>query len=269
MKTIPAALAALLLAAPAFASAPSTAQLKKILSKHPDILLDVLKENRKALFDIVSQAAQEEQARREKEEQAAEEKDFEESFKHPKTPEITEDTLIRGNKDAKFTLVEYSDFQCPYCGRGYYIVEALRKKYGDNLRFIFKDMPLPFHPEAMPAARWFEAVALQSPKKAWLFHDKLFQNQNKLGEQFFKDTAKELGIDVAKAEKDAAGKKVAEKIAADTAEAKAMGFTGTPGFLLNGIPVKGAYPVEHFDEIIARLESEKPEASKAKPEAAK
>lgn len=93
-------------------------------------------------------------------------------------------------------------------------MEALRKKYGDNLRFVFKHLPLQFHPQAMRAALYLEAVAEQSPEKAWTFHDKLFENQ----------------------------------------EAERFGFTGTPGYLINGVPVRGALPPEHFDQIIQRID---------------
>ena len=253
MTTIIAALLAALFCSSASA-APTKDEIKTILQKNPDILLDVLKENKKALFTIINQAAQEEQAQRQKDEEEAEKRSFEEAFKNPLKPEITAKTRIRGNKDAKLTVVEYSDFQCPYCTRGYQTVEALRKKYGANLRFVYKNLPLPFHAQAMPAAQYFEAAALQSPEKAWLFHDKLFENQGLLSEAFYKETAKTLGLDVARLENDAKGQAVKDKIAADMQEAKTMGFTGTPGFLVNGIPVKGAYPIEFFDTIIARLE---------------
>lgn len=257
MKTATLLLAALTLAltaSVASAKGPTPDEIREILKKNPDILLDVLKDNKKQLFDIVESAAQEEQARRQQEQEEAAKKEFEDSFKNPKKPEITDKTRIRGNKEAKYTLVEYSDFQCPYCARGYSTVEALRKKYGGNMRFIYKNMPLPFHPQAMPAARWFEAVAIQSPEKSWLFHDKMFQNQDKLGDDFFKATVKELGLNVAKAAQDASSDAVTKKIAADQDEGRAMGFDGTPGFLLNGIPVKGAYPPDYFDGIVARLE---------------
>src|SRR5262245_49083768 len=116
----------------ASAAAPSADQIRETLKKNPDILLDVLKENKKAVFEIVESAAQEEQQRRQQEQEEAAKKELEDSFKNPKKPEITDKTRIRGNKDAKYTLVEYSDFQCPYCARGYQTVETLRKKYGGN-----------------------------------------------------------------------------------------------------------------------------------------
>ena len=192
-----------------------------------------------------------------KEAAEAEKKAFEDSFKNPLTPEITGNTRIRGEKKAKYTLVEYSDFQCPYCVRGFQNVEELRKKYGKDLRFIFKNLPLAFHAQAMPAAQWLEAVAMQSPEKSWTFHDTLFANQDKLGVEFFKATAAELGLDVARCEADAQGQPVKDRIAADMAEAEKFGFSGTPGYLLNGVPVKGAYPVDHFDGIIQKIEAAK------------
>lgn len=246
----------------AASAAPTKEEIRDVLSKNPDILLDVLKENKKAVFDIVNQAAQEEQARRQKEEEESEKKEFENSFKNPRQPEITKKTRVRGNKDAKYTLVEYSDFQCPYCSRGFQNVETLRKKYGANIRFIYKHLPLPFHPQAMPAATYLEAIGLQSPDKAWEFHDKLFMNQDKLSEDYYKETAKSLGVDLARLEKDLKSQAVKDKIEADIQEAKKFGFSGTPGFLLNGVPVKGAYPVEYFDGIIARLEGAQEAAAK-------
>jgi protein-disulfide isomerase len=252
--TLAAAVAALVLSAAAHAAATKD-EVRDILKKNPDILLDVLKENKKALFEIVNQAAQEEQARRQKDEEEREKKEFDQAFKSPMKPEISKKTRIRGNANAKYTLVEYSDFQCPYCTRGYHTVEDLRKKYGESLRFVFKHLPLTnIHPMAMPAARYMEAAAIQSPEKSWKFHDTLFENQAKLSEDYFKQVAKDLGLDVAKLEKDAKSSEVQAKIDADMDEAKKMGFTGTPGFLLNGIPVKGAYPVEYFDTIVARLD---------------
>ena len=232
-------------------------ELKKALQKNPDVLIEAIKANRKAIFDIINQTGLEEQARVQKEAEEAEKKTYEDSFKNPLKPAIDDKTRIRGGKEAKYTLVEYSDFQCPYCAGAYRTVEELRKRHGNDLRFIYKHLPLPFHAQAMPAARWLEAVAIQSPEKAWKFHDILFENQDKLGVDFFKKTAKDLGVDVERCQKDAESQAVKDRIAADVEEAKTYGFNGTPGFLLNGIPVKGAYPIEYFEEIIKKLSATK------------
>ncbi|MDD5656512.1 MAG: thioredoxin domain-containing protein [Elusimicrobia bacterium] len=230
-------------------------ELKKALQANPDLVLDVLRQNKKAFFEVVTQAAQEEQTRRQKEQEEAQTKELDERIKNPFKPAVTNKSLVRGNRKAKLTLVEYSDFQCPYCSRGYETVEALRKKYGDKLRVVFKNKPLPFHPQAMPAAQWLVAASLQSQEKAWAFHDQLFQNQAKLGDAFFKEAAKSAGLDVAKLEKDAQSQAVKDAIEADIKEATDFGFEGTPGFLINGVPVRGAYPIEHFDMIIQKLEA--------------
>ncbi|HNW43196.1 MAG TPA: thioredoxin domain-containing protein [Elusimicrobiales bacterium] len=232
-------------------------ELKKALQENPEVLLEAVRVNRAAIFSILSRAAQEEQARQKKEAAEAEARALDDTFKDPLVPAIDGGTRIRGEKGARYTLVEYSDFQCPYCVRGFQNVEELRRKYGRDLRVIFKHLPLPFHAQAMPAAQWLEAAALQSPEKAWAFHDALFSNQDKLGAEFFRETAKNLGLDAAKCEADAAGQAVRDRIAADMAEAGKFGFKGTPGFLLNGIPVKGAYPVEYFDELIKKLDAAK------------
>ena len=238
-------------------------EIKEVLKKNPDIILEVLQENKKAFFDIVQSAAQDEQGRRQREEEEKEKRQFDEAFKNPLKPSVTKNTRVRGSKSAKFTLVEYSDFQCPYCKRGYQNVETLRKKYGSSLRLVYKHLPLNFHPEAMPAAKHMEAIGLQSEEKAWKFHDTLFENQDKLGQELYKKTAQELGVDMDRLAKDLESEEVSHRVEADMEEAKRFGFTGTPGYLLNGIPVRGAYPVEHFDAIIARLEGGSKPAPKA------
>lgn len=230
-------------------------ELKKALEKNPDVLIEAIKANKKAIFDLMNQASQEEQARVQKEAEEAEKKAYVDAFKNPLQPAIDDKTRIRGEKDARYTLVEYADFQCPYCAAGYQNVAELRKKYGNDLRFIFKHLPLPFHPQSMPAAQWLEAVAMQSPEKAWKFHDILFQNQDKLSVDFLKKTASDLGLDAERCAKDAESQAVKDRIAADVEEAGRFGFNGTPAFLLNGIPVHGSYPVEYFEEIIKKLDA--------------
>src|SRR5205807_3152432 len=96
----------------------------------------------------------EEQARVRKEAEEAQKKAYEDTFKNPLKPAIDANTRIRGAINAMYTLVQYADFQCPYCAAGYQTVVELRKKHGDDMRFIFKHLPLPFHPQAMPAAQW-------------------------------------------------------------------------------------------------------------------
>lgn len=250
-------LLAALLALPASAEI-SRDDLKKALDANPDLVLAALKKADKIKFFEAIMAAQSEfQKVRAREEAKREEKEMEDAFKNPLKADLTGNIRARGKKDAPVTIVEYSDFQCPYCSNGFKNLETLRKKHGDTLRVVFKNYPLSFHPQAMPAAQWFEALALQNEEKAWIFHDMLFENQNKLGEDYYKGLTKDLGLDVAKAAKDAQSEAVKNKIEADIKEAKGFGIEGTPAYLVNGVPLRGAYPVEAFDQVISKLQAVK------------
>jgi protein-disulfide isomerase len=254
MNKIAAAVLCALIASPSFA-AITRDELKKALEANPDLVLEALKKaDKAAFFDVVVDAQKDYQMKKEKEAEEQEKKDLDAAFKNPYKPAIDEKTRFRGDKNAPITVVEYSDFECPYCSRGYQVLEQVRHKYGAKLRFVYKNLPLvAIHHLAMPAAQWFEAVAIQNPEKSFIFQDKMFQNQSQLGEEFFRKTVKDLGLDVKKAEKDRLSDAVQAKIEADVKEARQFGFSGTPGFLINGVPLRGAYPAEEFDKIIAKL----------------
>ncbi|UPT75484.1 MAG: thioredoxin domain-containing protein [Elusimicrobiota bacterium] len=250
-------LLSVLLAASASAEI-SRDDLKKALDANPDLVLSALKKaDKMKFFEIVVESQQEYQKNKGQEAAKRERQELEKAFKNPLKPVIGGDARTRGNADAPITIVEYSDFQCPYCVQGYKNLEQLRKTYGAKLRVVFKNFPLDFHPMALPAAQWFEALALQSPEKAWTFHDTLFENQSKLGEDYFKLLAKDLGLDVEKAAKDAKSDAVKNKIEADIKEGKGFGVEGTPAYLINGVPLRGAYPVKAFEEIISKLQAPK------------
>lgn len=158
-------------------------------------------------------------------------------------------TPIRWNRNAKIKLIVFSDFQCPFSKRGYETVNAIKQKY--DIAFIYKNLPLPFHPEAMPAAKATLAAGKQG--KYYEFHDKLFEGQEKLGEAFYVQIAKELELNMEKFNADRNSKDVEDQIKADAAQANSLGFNGTPGFALNGVKILGAYPIEHFEKVINAL----------------
>lgn len=230
-------------------------QVQKVIEDNPEIVFAAIKKNPKQFVEVVNEAvrsAQESHAADEAKEEAGR---MEEEFKNPKTPVVEDGRVIFGKKDAPITIVEYSDFQCPYCGRGYTTMREVRKEYGDKVRVVFKHLPLEFHPMAMPAAKYFEAIALQDHAKAEKFHDEVFSNQSQLnqnGEKFLKDVAKKVGANLAKVEKDMKSEAVQKRIEADMAEAKKYEFSGTPGFLINGVSLRGAYPLPEFKKIIDR-----------------
>ena len=233
----------------------SKSQLEKMIADNPEIVFNAIKKNPKKFVEVVNEAVRTAQEGAREDEAAQESTRLEEEFKNPKKPVVEDGRVIFGNKNAPITIIEYSDFQCPYCGRGFNTVKEVEKMFGDKVRVVFKHLPLDFHPMAMPAAKYFEAIALQDPKKAEKFHDEVFSNQTKLnqdGEKFLKDTAKKVGANVAKAEKDMNSEAVTKRIAADMEEAKKYDFSGTPGFLINGVSLKGAYPAPEFKKIIDR-----------------
>ena len=231
-------------------------QISQILKDDPTVLTAAIEKHPAEFIDALQKAAKNAQEEMGKKREADEKIKLQESFEKPLMANIRNDESIRGPKDAPITLVEYSDFECPFCSRGFETVQALLKKYDGKIRFVYKHLPLSFHEQAMISAKYYEAVRLQDEKKAFAFHDIIFKNQTKLknGVAFLDATAKQVGADMAKLKKDLNSAAVTERIEADVKEAGTFGMQGTPGFLLNGIPVRGAYPTEYFVNLIDELQ---------------
>ena len=231
-------------------------QMAKILKEDPKILTEAIEKHPAEFITALQNAAKNAQESMGKVREEEEKKKLEESFDKPLEAQIRSDESIRGPKDAPLTLVEYSDFECPFCSRGYQTVMDLMKKYNGKIRFVYKHLPLSFHEQAMISAQYYEAIRLQDEKKAFAFHDEIFQNQGKLknGTAFLDASAKKVGADLAKVKKDLNSKAVKDRIEADVAEAGKFGMQGTPGFLLNGVPVRGAYPADYFVTLVTELE---------------
>jgi protein-disulfide isomerase len=149
---------------------------------------------------------------------------------------------------AEVTLVEFTDFQCPFCSRAATVIHALQQKYGKALRVIVKHNPLPFHPLARPAA--IAAIAAQRQGKFWPMHDKMFEHPQDLDEQHFFKWAKQLGLDVGRFRRDKADPAAGRQIDDDMALAESAEARGTPTFFINGRKVVGAQPVDVFSVVI-------------------
>jgi len=143
---------------------------------------------------------------------------------------------VKGPADAPVTMVEFSDFQCPFCARTTPLIDQVIQAYPKELKFVYKEFPLPMHPNAMPASR--AAIAAQRQGKYWEMHDKLFANQQALQPDNFKQYAQELGLDVAKFEQDMNSPDVQGQIAEDMQLAKQSAVNGTPTLFLNGKKVQ-------------------------------
>lgn len=174
---------------------------------------------------------------------------MEDQFKNPVKIDAGNSPFM-GPKDAKVTIIEFSDFQCPYCKRGAETMKEIAKNYPKDVRIVFKHLPLPFHKEAEPAAR--ASFAADKQGKFWEYHDALFNNQQKLSVEFLIEQAKTLGLDVEKFKKDMESEEAKSSVKADMELGQKYGFQGTPGFFVNGVAVNGAYPYDHFKTIIDR-----------------
>lgn len=143
---------------------------------------------------------------------------------------------VRGAKDAKVTLVEFSDFQCPYSHRAQPLIESLLKAYPEDLRHVYKNFPLRFHKQAMPAAKACLAAGMQG--KFWEMEAHVFKNPKNLEEKDLKKYAGEIGLDVKKFEKDFKSAEVEKRVQEDIAEGRKASVTGTPTLFLNGKRVR-------------------------------
>ncbi|MBT3980069.1 MAG: thioredoxin domain-containing protein [Bacteriovoracaceae bacterium] len=235
---------------------PSEKQVADVIEKNPEIIFKAIEKSPEKFLEVLSKVTERARELEAKKREQAELDEFEKRMDNPFTPAIDKNVAYLGTKDAPLTLVEYSDFQCPFCARANTTVKSLLKKYKGKIRFIYKHLPLSFHPQAQIAAQYFEAIKLQNMELAFKFHDKVYFNQGRLkeGERYLKSAAKELGVNMKLLAKQITAKEVLSKIKKDADEAEKFGFRGTPGFLLNGVPIKGAYPLEHFEMIITKLQ---------------
>jgi protein-disulfide isomerase len=206
------------------------------------------------LGDTIQDYFRKQQAKAQEQQAKAADVAMEEQFKNPVKVDVG-NSPVKGPKDAAITIVEFSDFECPFCTRGDNTVKEVMKNYEGKVKIAFKNLPLSFHKNAEPAAR--AALAAGKQGKFWEMHDALFANQKSLGDAFYTKTAEGLGLDMTKFKADMASEELKNSIKADMKQAEELGISGTPGFVVNGVMVKGAYPYEHFAKIIDRQLAEK------------
>lgn len=166
---------------------------------------------------------------------------------------VDADDIVWGAPNAPVTIVQFQDLQCPFCARVRPTLDQLAALHpAGRLRFVFKHNPLPFHQQADAAARYAQAVRdIAGPVAARGFIDRAFANKNSLGANAYRRFLTELRLDVAAVEARAASREVRASVDADMALAKRVGLSGTPSFLINGVTLTGAQPLEKFSEIVA------------------
>jgi protein-disulfide isomerase len=168
----------------------------------------------------------------------------------PRTQVSADDDPANGPATAPVTIVEFSDFQCPFCSRVGPSLAKLKERFGDSVRVVFRDLPIQqIHPQAAKAAE--AGSCANEQKKFWPMHDAMFANQQKLDVPSLKETAKTIGLDAAAFATCLDSGKYASEWQKDAADAAAAGVQSTPAFFINGRPLIGAQPYEQFAEIVA------------------
>jgi protein-disulfide isomerase len=159
---------------------------------------------------------------------------------------------VRGNPDARVTMVEFSDFQCPYCEQAYLMVKSLLKKYDGKVKLAYRDLPLQEVQSDIHGAGEASRCASEQGK-FWEYHDILFENQDEYGERAFQMFAEQLGLEPDSFTACLQSGKYKALVQADFDEGIRLGATGTPAFFINGIFLNGARPQNEFEEIIDAL----------------
>jgi predicted DsbA family dithiol-disulfide isomerase len=231
--------------------------MERLLRENPEWVLSALEDRPVALVELIERAGEIRKAR-------IEEDHWRRQLENPRVPAIEPDRAIRGARTAPVTIVEYSDFQCPYCQAASRTLRKILTERGDEVRLVYKHIPLPFHAAAEPAARYFEAIALQSEEQAWRFHDRVFERQESLssGEEALREIAAGLELDQARLGRDLQSNAVTERLQRDQAEAERFGFSGTPSFLINGIELIGNQSAEDFERVIELVAPERHAAAR-------
>jgi protein-disulfide isomerase len=165
------------------------------------------------------------------------------------TAPVTKKDHVQGPADAPVTMIEYGDFECPYCGQAYPIIKQMQADLGDLLLFVFRNFPLTqIHPHALQAAYAAEAAGLQH--KFWEMHDVIYEHQEALEDHNLVGFAYFLGLDIGRFARDMASDEVHKKVYDDFWSGVRSGVNGTPTFFINGKRHEGSYAYAELREAI-------------------
>jgi protein-disulfide isomerase len=165
---------------------------------------------------------------------------------------VNESDHAKGPADAVLELVEYGDYECPYCGQAFGIVSRLLETFGEDLRYVFRNFPIPeLHPRALDAAKAAEAAALQ--RRFWPMHKAIYENQNSLDQDSLLGFAEEIGLNLNQFERAMKSPTVMRHIDADINGANQSGVTSTPAFFINGRKYEGDWSYESLHDVLEAL----------------
>ncbi|MEP7108320.1 MAG: thioredoxin domain-containing protein [Ferruginibacter sp.] len=165
---------------------------------------------------------------------------------------VNESDQKQGSSGAPLTLVEYGDYECPYCGEAYPIIKEIQAYFDDKLLFVFRNFPLAeMHPHALAAAYVAESAARQ--KKFWEVHDLIYENQQDLSSKQLLNYARSAGADIKKLTADINSAKIMDKVESDMESGARSGVNGTPTFFINGKRHNGNYEFEALKNALEEL----------------
>ena len=212
-------------------------------------VLDIIRANPAVVIEVIQTYQAEQQAEAQSQALASFEAALEEIAADP-TSEIGE-SPTKGSEELQYILYEFSDFECPFCGRSQSVVAEFLEKHPE-VTLVYKHFPLTqIHPQAMPAAQ--ASWAAQQQGKFWEYHDALFANQDRLGDDYYMELARELGLDARQFDRDRQA--ALDPIRRDMELGESIGLNGTPFFALNGVPLPGAVPLTAFETALAQLKN--------------
>ena len=159
-----------------------------------------------------------------------------------------DDDAIRGDENAKVTIIEFSDYECPFCKKAEPTMKKILKNYDGQVRWVYRDFPMSYHKNAQLAAEASEAAHAQG--KYWEYHDLIYENTKNLKKADLIKYAEQLGLDMEQFKSDLESGKYTEEVKKDLADGEAAGVDGTPAFFINGRKVVGAQPYEEFARVI-------------------
>ena len=163
------------------------------------------------------------------------------------------DSPILGSSSAEIVMFEFSDFQCPFCSRASGTIKQFMEKHGNDVRLVYKHLPLTsIHPQAIPAA--IASWAAMKQNTFWEYHDALFENQNRLGQELYVEIAESLNLDLEKFNRDRSSIEAETAVNNDIQLARQLELTGTPTFILNGELFSGALSLTDFEEKLAKIQ---------------
>ncbi len=219
--------------------------LKELLQQHPELVLDVLRDNSEMVLEIAQQGGT---LRRKKTLMAQ----WLQDMNIPKSVGLKE-RPFRGDAKAPVRVVAFSDFTCPYCRQADLMIRQAMAGPSVKFKLYFKYLPLESHPNARLAAEYSIAAFMQDEAKGWALFDEFFENPLRItkdGDPYMRQAAKDAGLDVNRLLKDVKNPKVKAQLEEDQKDAETLDITGTPCFLVNDIVVKGALPMDLFMEAV-------------------